>query len=251
LYFDLLRRWLLDCNKHVKEYDCIPDNVKPKFWPTRLLFVGGFDASRLKLKLTESISDKDVVKYVALYHCWGRPTNEQRKLHCTTKDNYEDRLQGFSIEELPKTFQHAIEVTRELGQNFLWIDALCIIQAVQGGADTDDWEKEAERMEETFSSAYCTIAADSAAGWDQGFLPLASTSPVIDPQSSELVYKCNTRYEFDFNEDVNNSQLNRRAWVLQERALSGRSIHFTRSSTYFACGLGIRCGHIADQTMYD
>ncbi|KAJ3453667.1 hypothetical protein MRS44_017914 [Fusarium solani] len=80
-------------------------------------------------------------------------------------ENYQDRLQGFSYDELPRTFQDAIRVTRLLGKQYLWIDALCIIQGPDG-----DWNSEARTMEDVFACAYCTIAASSARGWGDGFL---------------------------------------------------------------------------------
>lgn len=100
-----------------------------------------------------------------LSHCWGLPTEDEKKRFCTTRENYQDRLQGFSLLELSKTFQDAVEVTRRLQKKYLWIDALCIIQG-----DDGDWNTEARAMEHVFSSAYCTIAAFSARGWSDGFL---------------------------------------------------------------------------------
>lgn len=103
--------------------------------------------------------------YLVLSHCWGRPTEEEKKRFCTTRQNYQDRLQGFSCDELPRTFQDAVRVARLLGKQYLWIDALCIIQGPEG-----DWNTEARSMEDIFASAYCTIAASSARGWRNGFL---------------------------------------------------------------------------------
>jgi hypothetical protein len=69
------------------------------------------------------------------------------------------------IIQLPKTFQGAVEVTRELAIRFVWIDSLCIIQD-----DPDDWARESKRMKSVFTSSYCTIAATSAENCTKGFL---------------------------------------------------------------------------------
>jgi len=160
---------------------------------------------------------------------------KKKTLICTTRENYQDRLSGFSFHDLPKTFQDAFQVTRALGKNLIWIDALCIIQTVEETEDPD-WMFESGRMEDTFNSAYCTIAVDSAADWKQGFLQ-RSSPPCFTEVTGERVYVCDTRHNFE--DDVNNSLLNKRAWVLQERILSRRILHFTKNHTYFACGHGV------------
>ncbi len=45
----------------------------------------------------------------------------------------------------------------------------------------------------------------------------------------------------DFFRDVEQSELNQRGWVLQERALSRRTIYFTERQSYWECGGGVRC----------
>ena len=110
--------------------------------------------------------------YLALSHCWGGPATDEGKKYCTTPENIPRRLNGFTYEDMPKTFQDAVQVTRKLGKHFLWIDSHCIIQEEEGKID---WERESKLMEQVFSSAYCTIAATSATGWKEGFLEREST----------------------------------------------------------------------------
>ncbi|OCK98446.1 HET-domain-containing protein [Cenococcum geophilum 1.58] len=94
--------------------------------PTRLLCVGGPKDPGNVLRLYRP-NENDRMKYVALSHCWGIPTKEEKLKFCTTDDNIESRLRMFSLSELPKTFRDAIQVTRELGVQYLRIDSLCTI----------------------------------------------------------------------------------------------------------------------------
>ncbi|KAK4116053.1 HET-domain-containing protein, partial [Canariomyces notabilis] len=179
--------------------------------------------------------------YLVLSHCWGRPTAEEKKQFCTTSENYGPRKRGFSYDELPKTFQDAVQVTRALQKQYLWIDALCIIQE---GPDCD-WESEAKVMADIFAGAYCTIAASSATGWGDGFLELQSDPPDIGAQDTPSTP---TGCTCDFYKDVDEGALMKRAWVLQERVLSRRIIHFTAAHTYCECGDGVLCEQLTKLT---
>ncbi|XTI82378.1 hypothetical protein V2W45_23919 [Cenococcum geophilum] len=122
--FALLRAWLRWCDRSHK---CNDHHVESNTeLPTRLLCVGGPKDPGNVLRLYRP-NENDRMKYVALSHCWGIPTKEEKLKFCTTDDNIESRLRMFSLSELPKTFRDAIQVTRELGVQYLRIDSLCTI----------------------------------------------------------------------------------------------------------------------------
>ena len=239
--FALLRAWLRwcdeshDCNEHYVAF-----NTE---LPTRLLYVGDpndldYNPDVLRLDCATQV---DGGKYIALSHCWGELPIKDKKQFCTTQNNIDQRLEGFSISDLPKTFQDAVKVTRELRVPYLRIDSLCIIQY---GDNKEDWKRESRRMEKVFSSAYCTIAATSAVHSKAGFLKRNVNTEYIRVQDalSRRFYIC-TSID-DFNNDVEEAQLNTRAWVMQERVLSRRTIHFSNNQTYWECGEGVYCENL-------
>jgi Heterokaryon incompatibility protein (HET) len=232
--FDLLRAWLRRCDK---EHACNDHDLgHEKVFSTRLLFVGNLNTDILSICTTTQLGDKD---YVALSHCWGNLSEEEKRKVCTTVENFRSRQKGFRINDLPRSFRDAIQVTRELGQQYLWIDSLCILQD-----DKKDWEHEAKHMEDVFSSAYCVIAASSACSSREGFLQrdIGCRYVQITDASGRRIYVCADMD--DFEDDVNKSRLNTRGWVLQERALSRRTVHFTTKCTYWECGGGVFCENL-------
>ena len=68
-------------------------------------------------------------RYICLSHCWG-----SSQIITTTRSTFEDRTKGIAWDDLSKTFQDAICLTRTLGFRYIWIDSLCIIQD-----DARDW----------------------------------------------------------------------------------------------------------------
>lgn len=223
-HFALMRQWLNHCDGHET---CKPHPNCPV--PTRVIDLGTGTEPTVRLYETRQ---GESFRYIALSHCWG---TEQHFM--TTEKNIEEHRSGIAIKNLPKTFQDAIETTRQLGIRYLWIDSVCIIQGDHG-----DFDKEAEKMESVFSSAYCVIAASSARSQQNGFLNPRKERKVVklaQDGSKGGVYV--TLYSDDFKEHVVHSPLSERGWVLQERALARRTIYFTEWQTYWECGDGIRC----------
>lgn len=201
--------------------------------PTRVIDVGRYDAEPIRLVET-SQEPAATGWYIALSHRWGDLRREQR--FCTYADNLSQRKERIEYNDLPANFQDAVRVTRALGVRYLWIDSLCIIQE-----DPKDWAAESGRMEDVFSHAYCTIAASSADSSLVGFLGDRRPRDAImlpTPGGAPLYLAEDID---DFRTDVENSVLSSRGWVLQERALSRRTIYFTSTQVYWECGNGVVC----------
>ena len=67
------------------------------------------------------------------------------------------------VESLPQTIQNAIYVTCRLGVDYIWVDALCIIQ----DPDTD-WRKEAASMHTIYQNTVITTASVDCEGSSPG-----------------------------------------------------------------------------------
>lgn len=59
------------------------------------------------------------------------------------------------VDILPDQFQEAIRITRAIGNKYIWIDSLCIVQKEP---DLADWNIESMNMTDVYQGAYLTIA---------------------------------------------------------------------------------------------
>lgn len=167
--------------------------------PRRLLT---FDAD--SVKLVEIGKTTEEIKYFALSHRWG--LHETFK---TTEATIDDFKSGFPIFNLPKTFRDAVEVTRACGYKHLWIDSICIIQD-----NPNDWKEESPRMAIVYGNAVCTIMAMDAEDSDSGLF-------------RHSTFKESGRHS--------SGTLNSRAWVVQERMISSRTLAYTENSVHWEC----------------
>lgn len=202
--------------------------------PTRLIDVGNDGSEVVRLYETQS---SDSLQYIALSHPWGTTA----PFFCTFSKNVEEYKKSIDVASLTRTFQDAVKTTQKLGIKYLWIDSICIIQKDE--TDNGDFEQEAKHMENVFSSAFCVLAASNAQGQSDGFLNerAGSVRDFVTYKRGDDApfYVC--RFMDDFEDHVLNGALNKRGWVMQERALSRRKIYFTNKQTYWECGDGVRC----------
>jgi Heterokaryon incompatibility protein (HET) len=136
-------------------------------------------------------------------------------------------MKGIQWSELPKTFQDAIVVTRELGILHIWIDCLCIVQD-----DENDWAVESSKMASIYSNSYLTISANAAANAQEGCFTRSEN--LIQP--AEICLDTNGRSVFSMMDIHDDSQpLMQRGWAFQERRLSRRSIFFNKRELVWVC----------------
>lgn len=212
--------------------------MKPAWVPTRLLEI--LDESSTMIRLIETQEMDDHEPYCTLSHCWGSVS-----LLKLTRKTASVFANGVHTHQLPLTFQQAIEVCRRLHVSYIWIDSLCIYQ---DDDDRSDWLREGLLMNKVYANTYLNIAATDAIDSTKGLFrerdPAFELRPtVIDLQSPETP----DWQEFVLNDffylqrNLASAPLNRRAWVLQERLLAPRVLHFGSTQVYWECQGGTTC----------
>ncbi|KAK0721850.1 heterokaryon incompatibility protein-domain-containing protein [Lasiosphaeria miniovina] len=234
LHVDHTRQWLEFCRKHhnVCNYASHPEARR---MPTRVIDVGDPDSKTCsRLVLTKDLKNK-AEKYISLSYCWGVGVQHAVELR---DHNLADLLICLPEKNLTKTHQEAIQLTRELGIRYLWIDSLCIIQDNLG-----DWESESKRMASVYGGAELTIIAGRAADSREGFVANNYASRKDVPQPVPLMcgpnpltgegdlghlYVCIPRSKAI-------GPVTSRGWCFQEAIFSTRAILFCEEQLSFRC----------------
>ncbi|EPE30622.1 heterokaryon incompatibility protein [Glarea lozoyensis ATCC 20868] len=207
--------------------------------------------------------------YVTLSHCWGKA-----KFTTLTENNIEEfHEEGIEIDTLPKSFQDAIRFSRRLSKyvRYIWIDSLCIIQG-KSKNQYEDWLRESASMHRIYQNSYCNLSATAATDSEKGLFfdgaphqlweddinlnvegipgrnkPWQKSLPenpfdtpintVNKPKSVERqqVERCRILDVSFWQRHVDDAPVNRRGWVLQERIMAPRVLHFCSDQIAWEC----------------
>lgn len=124
-----ITRWIANCKRlHGPECNA-HDGIAG---PIRDVYRGLKHIRFVDVKKNCIVERREAVKYVALSYVWGAAAT----LRLTTMNQWRLRDPGaLSRSDVPATIWDAIELTRACGEQYLWVDALCIVQN-----DADDLE---------------------------------------------------------------------------------------------------------------
>ncbi|KAI0903684.1 heterokaryon incompatibility protein-domain-containing protein [Ustulina deusta] len=173
-------------------------------------------------------------RYTTLSHRWG--TNETFTL---TRVNMNIMTDSIPWDSIPKIYQESIEVTRLLGIEYIWIDTLCIVQD-----DAEDWKREAGKMKSVYGNSYLNISATQAVD-SHGRLftssNLGAEYPAqIVPRDPSIQIRpqphlTHRHFGSNYTNLPTDPPLMRRGWVLQERILSPRVVHYDADEIKWEC----------------
>jgi hypothetical protein len=187
-----------------------------------VIFVGK-NSNYVKLHSSEA---NERAGYIALSYCWGGP-----QAITTTHSSLERNTKGLKLSSLPPTIRDAVLMVRRLGLEYLWVDALCIIQD-----SPEDKGREIDAMGRYYRNAFLTIAAASAAAVTEGFLrprkflPTCEL-PLFSPHGASITLSVGVR----LLKARPKEPLYSRAWALQEFLLSPRLLIFGSREAVLQC----------------
>ncbi|KAH7380555.1 heterokaryon incompatibility protein-domain-containing protein [Phaeosphaeria sp. MPI-PUGE-AT-0046c] len=211
--------WLQNCrNSHP---ECQSRRATEQL-PTRLL-----NLTEHRLRICSGADLPASSRYASLSHCWG-----SKRYLSLTNNNLASLYVDIPMTKLSQTVIDAIKIARCLGLEFLWVDTLCIIQD-----DSEDWSHESSLMSAVYGGSDLNIAASSAKDGSEGcFFDIPEVSRCdVEIEVDAVPYRYEVVPSGYVNMHIDQAPLQRRGWVLQERMLSRRVLHFTRSELFWEC----------------
>lgn len=255
----LIRTWLSKCRQEHHQCSRGADTL-PSQPPTRLIEILN-DKIRLYIP-----KEEEAVEYATLSHRWPIKLEGLMLLTDDAIGRFQDKIEeddpGFS-----RVFANAVFLCRELGIRFLWIDCLCIIQQQ---SDRSDWGREHQKMGAVYKNALLNFAATDSYAENPLIKGIFRNRKPEHLQPNEVEASFNSIFRgswYDlpgrlfristfqsaqsgkyhvisgnlFSRSVYLAPLNKRGWVIQERLLSPRIVHFTHDQLFWECNSVIAC----------
>ncbi|KAI1734006.1 heterokaryon incompatibility protein-domain-containing protein [Xylaria scruposa] len=229
------KHWVREC---LTNHDRCSKPYLSGWKPSRLL-----DVSKDKIQLVSGKSEEARRHpYITLSHCWGT-----QPFPVLTVTNMPVYIEGVDISEFELSFRDTIEIVRQLGVRYLWIDCYCIIQGSEAEA-VADWKYESLLMGKVYANSLLNIGAADSVGpayglsrisplwYIPGIRKMHWTSTKREGRKPYLITEaCTDGHVVHAFETLDNSVLLTRGWVLQECALAPRMLSFGADKIFWQC----------------
>lgn len=124
-------------------------------------------------------------RYISLSYVWGHVSSlHLQRANVNTLTSQGALRRGDVIDRIPLTILHAIEITRLLGERYLWVDSLCIVQDDESGGK----QEQLNNMAAIYANASITLIAADGFDASYGLRGIRDiSSPVERCISQELI----------------------------------------------------------------
>ncbi|EEU37365.1 uncharacterized protein NECHADRAFT_86295 [Fusarium vanettenii 77-13-4] len=170
-------------------------------------------------------------QYVALSYIWGTKTMLMTQRSNLTELQKERALStGPLAQQVARTIRDSIELVKLLGERYLWVDALCIVQ--DDGASK---HHQITNMSSIYAGAKLTIISAQASDAWHGLRGLENIS---EPRSLQVRTVSAGGYRFVERLEYTTGLMPwcRRGWTFQEALFSPRRLIFSDDSVQWSCG---------------
>ena len=180
----------------------------------------------------------EIPRYVALSYVWGRT---QQLVVLTEKLLNDFKRPGFLNCRLDQTIRDSIDLCARIGERYIWIDALCIIQDA-----SKDKARQISQMHQIYGQAILTIVAASGNDANSGLpgvsVPRKPCNKIrLELDGVSVTTRTNrtlfhTERDIGFAENyLTSSTYCHRAWTFQESMLSNRLLIFAKTEIHWEC----------------
>ncbi|KAL7629484.1 hypothetical protein AAE478_001004 [Parahypoxylon ruwenzoriense] len=222
---DSINQWLSDCQE-THGFDC-DETVSPMSLPEGFRLIDTYD------RCVVTPPGVDHYDFVTLSYVWASASDGKDTQLTLGSIELLSCPGSLTAQEVPSLIEDAIVLCSSLGQRYLWVDRLCIIQD-----DASSKHAQIYAMDAIYHLALFTIIALTN-GKDSIGLPGSPNRPRVDSDLS---------HEWNFGRDgrgycaypridlVERSEWNTRGWTFQERLLSGRHLFVSSQQVLACCG---------------
>ncbi|KAF7504687.1 hypothetical protein GJ744_001968 [Endocarpon pusillum] len=169
------------------------------------------------------------VPFVALSYVWGIDTRSPLLIATRATISAMKEDGGLPTLEMPRTIEDAMTISTQLGERYLWVDRLCIIQD-----DPKDKKNQIEAMSDVYTSARLVLIAAYGNNMDFGIPGISCPRPVV--QHHVDISSIRVTNVIREPEDDPLALWHTRGWTYQEAVLARRRLFFTNVRAYFECG---------------
>jgi hypothetical protein len=171
-------------------------------------------------------------KYVALSYVWGNAVDPLLTLQENFAALYEDgALDSQNIRaQLPDTIRPSILLTSVIGQKYLWVDRLCIIQD-----NNEHKSAQLNHMAAIYGNASITIVAAEGEDDTFGIRGITVAGPPRNSPFQQVDFAPTCRLVT--SPKLKNTKYDTRGWTLQEEMLSPRQLIFRNGTVNWNCRL--------------